>query len=131
MTNHNTGKVPLTVYLPVRANREWVVIEQGTHETAKETVATITLAARPIGPATVTVKIQRTTAWAFAGNAVATREMERELHAACHAALALKPCPVMVVGECDCCPDAESRRQRHRRPCKLTEGHGKDGSAHA
>ena len=133
MTNPNTGKVPLTVYLPAtKEGEEWVQTGEGNMGWPNKYQVHFEL--RPIVPATVMVEMLRDDAgWVESqcrpsdlGQAVSDRAVR--VANTMRAALARKPCPVMVHrldevdkslwGRCDSlgCPD--------RRPCKLEAGHG-------
>ena len=141
MTNPNTGKVPLTVYLPQPPEgMEWQIREpvpQREYYAGK--MVNIEAVLRPIVSATVMVEMPRDI---VEGMVASAEELELDrspgdrMIAAFRAALArkpdAKPCPVMVHllisgSRFAACIDESDKT---RRPCKLTEGHEKDGSAH-
>ena len=133
MTNPNTGKVPLTIWVdPPPKGMEWKVSEfipQREYYAGK--MVTIEAVLRPIQPATVMVEMTREDAeWIKRNDGSMTTHHRNGLVAAIAAALArkpdAKPCPVMVH-----LPISGSRfavcineYDKTRRPCKLAEGHG-------
>ena len=90
---------------------------------------------RPIQPATVMVEMTREDAERRAGSCDrhdqhfqfcrTDKHIECRESASVRAALARKPCPVMVCGlRQTACYSEEPDRCLDRRPCKLIEGHG-------
>ena len=140
MTNPNTGKVPLTVNLPKPPEgMKWHLTET---EFTTDHSGQIHFFLRPIVSATVMVEMTVPDAemWVKAGMALEPFGPEvplMRLAKSASAALARKPCPVMV------CPDSEglftlceaSQRfcrddhinYRDRRPCKHKDGEGHGG----
>ena len=134
MTNPNTGKVPLTVYLPVPPEgMEWQIREpvpQREYYAGK--MVNIEAVLRPIVPATVMVEmtVPRSTAEYYATN---FDHPEPETHLAemvdaARAAIARRPCPVMVCalygGKSRDCWRKDTHDQR---PCKHKDGEGHGG----
>ena len=137
MTNPNTGKVPLTVPVTVNLPKppegmEWQIREpvpQREYYAGK--MVNIEAVLRPIQPATVMVEMLRDDAgWVESqcrpsdfGQAVSDRATR--VANTMRAALARKPCPVMVCGlRQTACYSEEPDRCLDRRPCKHSEGHG-------
>ena len=119
MTNPNTGKVPLTVpvtvNLPAHEGKEWIQV----FDVADDHVAAVSWELRPIVSATVMVEMTREDAEEWANHVVGSRLIEN-VRSAVRAALARKPCPVMVTVT----PNPKHYGIWPSRPCKLTEGHG-------
>ena len=130
-TVDHTGKVPLTVYVdPPPKGREWHEkwLYNALDPEINQYVVHVEWRLRPIVSATVTLEgIPRRDAelivkyWANES----ADDINSRLAASARAALARKPCPVMVhpladgrIFECTTADDP------YRRPCKLSEGHG-------
>ena len=128
-TVDHTGEVPLTIYLPApKAGEEWGVKRSHDDRSYFVEFTLRPIARKPYEPFTYRSMI-----------ALCDRKDGHGAHPGCSGRLPnetdRKPCPVMV------CPHSLERpgltpycgsvNHDDRRPCTLTEGHEKDGSAHA